>query len=368
MKILYTAPLETYGTARMRMEVLEKSGHKIEGIDTDFPWSSVSRISRSIQKRRLKGKSITKINNQIVQYAKKKSFDLFWADKQEYLYPYTLKFLKSKGIKLVHFTPDPYFVLSWKRTPLMEKCMPLYDVLITSKKYELEMYRKKFKKVIYMPLGFCEHVHRPLKPKNSTLSEQFNSDVSSIGGWEARRVRLLDLIAKKTQCNLKIWGYGWDYIRDGKWTPKRWWMLKRNAGKEKFSIQKYPMLSKSYQGGEIYGDDYAMALSGSKIGIGFLRDVCPDQHTTRTFEIPACRSMLLADRTKEHMEFFEEGKEADFFSSETELISKVKYYLKNDKIRKKIAENGRKRCLKSGYSYKERLKKVLKQISKEKLL
>ena len=58
----------------------------------------------------------------------------------------------------------------------------------------------------------------------------------------------------------------------------------------------------------MYADDYARALTGSQIGLGFLRKVCPDQHTTRTFEIPACGSMLLADRTDEHRGFFQEGK------------------------------------------------------------
>ena len=45
-----------------------------------------------------------------------------------------------------------------------------------------------------------------------------------------------------------------------------------------------------------------------RIGLGFLRNVCPDQHTTRTFEIPACGSMLLADRTDEHLAILQKAK------------------------------------------------------------
>jgi hypothetical protein len=46
------------------------------------------------------------------------------------------------------------------------------------------------------------------------------------------------------------------------------------------------VLARAYQGGEVYGDDYARALTDSKIGFRFLRKVGPDQHTTRSFEIP----------------------------------------------------------------------------------
>ena len=54
-----------------------------------------------------------------------------------------------------------------------------------------------------------------------------------------------------------------------------------------------PLLAARHQGAEVYAEDYARAVTGAKIGLGLLRGVCPDQHTTRTFEIPACGSMLL---------------------------------------------------------------------------
>ena len=82
-----------------------------------------------------------------------------------------------------------------------------------------------------------------------------------------------------------------------------------------------------------------------------MRKVCPDQHTTRTFEIPACGSLLLADRTEEHQEFFEEGKEAEFFDSCDELLDKLKFYCSNEAARKRIADGGYKRCKEGGYAY-----------------
>ena len=210
-----------------------------------------------------------------------------------------------------------------------------------------------------MPLGSAEAVHRPLSPASQSLSDQFRSDVSFVGGWDPRRERILGAIADKVDCDLKIWGYGWDHLHDGRWTPRRAYRLRLLAGKEPFEIREIPRLSARLQGPEVYGDAYAWALSGARISVGFLRQVWPDQHTTRTFEIPACASLMIADRTDEHQMFFEEGQEADFFSSEEELLDKVRFYLTNEALRERIALRGYQRCVDSGYSYRSRLEVAL---------
>jgi spore maturation protein CgeB len=71
---------------------------------------------------------------------------------------------------------------------------------------------------------------------------------------------------------------------------------------------------------------------------------------------------MLAERTSEHLEMFEEGEEAEFFDSHAELIEKVKFYLKNEPERRRIAQAGRERCLRSGYSNHERLKEIMRNI------
>ena len=159
--------------------------------------------------------------------------------------------------------------------------------------------------------------------------------------------------------DLKIWGGYWDFLKDGRWTLRRRFILNQLAGGAPYQIHRHHELADQWQGGEVYGDDYARALTGSKIGLGFLRKVCPDQHTTRTFEIPACGSMLLADRTPEHMDFFEEGKEAEYFSSQGELIDKVRFYSENCTSRSRIARAGYDRGIKSGYCYMARIRATM---------
>jgi spore maturation protein CgeB len=139
-------------------------------------------------------------------------------------------------------------------------------------------------------------------------------------------------------------------------------VLRRVAGPEPFRFERDGIIAAAYQGGEVYGDDYPRALSGAKIGIGFLRRVCPDQHTTRTFEIPACGSMLLAERTAEHQDFFEDGREAEFFESREELVDKARFYCCHEPARRAIAAAGYRRCVDGQYAYVHRMRMALTKI------
>jgi hypothetical protein len=179
-----------------------------------------------------------------------------------------------------------------------------------------------------------------------------------LGGWEPRRERLLHDVAC-SGVNLKIWGGYWDFLHDGKWSLRKHVILRQLAGGDQFRVHKDQLLAQAHQGNEVYADDYARALTGSKIGLGFLRKVCPDQHTTRTFEIPACGSLLLADRTDEHREFFEEGREAEFFGSREELLDKIKFYCANDDARTRISRAGYERCISGKYDYVHRMETAL---------
>jgi len=57
---------------------------------------------------------------------------------------------------------------------------------------------------------------------------------------------------------------------------------------------------------------------------------------------------MLAERTQMHMSLFREGIEAEFFDSVAEMSDKVRYYLKNDKSRKAVAEAGYRKVLRLG--------------------
>jgi hypothetical protein len=357
MKILYLGEIDTGQTALMRMRALGRLGHLVRGVHTSQPWKGARWFRRQLQRRTHRGSIVDEINSTIMSAAREFRPTLVWADKQQFVRADTIEGLRRLGARTVHFTPDPYFSLDWKRTRLMDEAMAAFDALVYCKSYERQQYRALNKPIVYMPLGYCDEVHRPL----ASESARWNCAVGFLGGWEPRRERFLQALTT-AGIDLKIWGGYWEFLRDGKWTPRRHIILRQLAGKDRFHFHTDELLSRAYQGGEVYADDYARALTGSRIGLGFVRMVCPDQHTTRTFEIPACGSLLLADRTQEHPEFFEEGKEAEFFGSCEELLEKVKFYCTNESARKRVAEGGYKRCTEGGYAYVCRLRVALQEL------
>ena len=357
MKILFLGPVHTGQTSLMRMRALQRLGHEVRGVHTVEQWTNATWLQRNLQRRVQRGAIIRAINQAVLNEAREFRPELVWAEKQEFLHIETLHEMRRIGARLIHFTPDPYFSLEWKRTRLMDEAMTAFDILVYCKCYERNQYEKLRKALIYMPLGYCDEVHRPLPSSDS----RWHSDVGFLGGWEPRRERLLRAVVQ-AGIELKIRGSNWDFLQDGRWSLRRYIVLRQLAGRDPFRIHDDPLLASAYQGDEVYADDYARAITGSRIGLGFLRQVCPDQHTTRSFEIPACGSLLLADRTSEHCDLFEEGREAEFFGSAAEMMDKLKFYATNFEATRRMAAAGRDRCLRSEYAYIHRLKSALQKI------
>lgn len=358
MKILFLGEIGRGQTSLMRMRALERLGHTVQGVHTVEPWRRTSWLRRQMQRRLGRGPVVEEINRSVLAAAREFQPELVWAEKQEFLRSDTLDQMRRGGARLVHFTPDPYFSLSWKRTALMDAALTSFDTLVYCKSYERADYAALGKPLVYMPLGYCDEVHRPLPSEDP----RWSCEVGFLGGWEPRREHLLHAVAA-LGADLKIHGGYWDFLADGRWTLRRQVILSQLAGRERFSVHRDLLLAKAWQGGEVYDDDYARALSGAEIGLGFLRKVCPDQHTTRTFEIPACGSMLLADRTDEHRAFFEEGQEAEFFGEREELLDKLKFYVNDKAAARRIAARGLERCRRGRYAYIHRLQDALGAIA-----
>jgi hypothetical protein len=80
----------------------------------------------------------------------------------------------------------------------------------------------------------------------------------------------------------------------------------------------------------IYNDDYVKAICASAINLCFLRRGNRDKQTCRSVEIPACGGFMLHERNDEIEALFRAGREAAYFSGDTELIEQCHFW--HDKL------------------------------------
>ena len=90
----------------------------------------------------------------------------------------------------------------------------------------------------------------------------------------------------------------------------------------------------------LFGKDMLNILKKSKILINKHIEDTEYAGNMRLFEATGCGSMLITDYKKDLENLFVLDDEIIVFNSNDELFDLIKYYLKNDKIRLKIAKNG----------------------------
>ena len=120
--------------------------------------------------------------------------------------------------------------------------------------------------------------------------------------------------------------------------------------------------------GPVYLGDYVRAINGGKIGLGIVSKWNRNTTAGRIFEIPACGTMLLAERNTVIERLYEDGKEAVLFGAGQELIDKAAYYLERPEERRAIGQAGRRRCLANQCSWRHRVAEVLAELQAENLL
>ena len=116
-----------------------------------------------------------------------------------------------------------------------------------------------------------------------------------------------------------------------------------------------------YLGNGVYGKDYVTTLQNAKMAWGAISKWIPELHTTRTFEIPACGTVLVTERNTETLQFFNED-EVLFFSNEAEMVDKISVLLLDDEALQQISQKGHLRATTSGYDYQSQLLHICSNI------
>ena len=340
MKILSVGSMSGLSnTCLHRHWALEKLADEIDVVNTrEKPFSFWYRIAHKLflQGFPIRLPDNSKANQKIKALIEKSNdfpYEVLWIDKGITINPETLIYIKqfSPQTKIVSYSPDN-MALRHNQSYNYLKSVHLYDVHFTTKSYILDdMRRLGALKIIFTNKHFEQGFHYP---RNLTGEEirRLGGDVGFIGAWEKERCESILYLANN---GIKVRVFG-----DSKWRAYN--------GIDNLEIMP-----------GIFSEDYSKALQAFKISLCFLRKMNFDLQTSRTMEIPACGGFMLAERTKEHLGLFKEGKEAEFFSTNEELLEKCRYYLKHEEARKRISSAGTLRCKKSGYSNEESMRRMI---------
>lgn len=333
-RILFIGDLNKYGRGYQRFRTLKEIGHDVVGYSHSFVSEGnticLPTFSQRIFSKLRLPKDEMGVNALLKTAIRETHYDVIWIEKGNMIWPSSLAMVKRHAhrSKLVSCSEDDMYAKHghslWYRWGLRH-----YDFVFTTKSYNVsELKELGARKTILFLDSFDEKIHHPMDLTQEDKC-RFGAEVSAIGAFEPERASSLLYLANHG-VKVTIWGNGW----------RNW-------------SARHPNLD--IRNEFLFGVDYSKAISATKININFLRKINRDEVTSRSIEIPACGGFMLAERTGRHLQFFSEGKEAEYFDSDAELLAKVKMFLTDAYRRQQIAEAGRQRCLSSSYSMREQL-------------
>jgi spore maturation protein CgeB len=250
---------------------------------------------------------------------------IIWLGTQ--ILPSTLaKIRKETNTKIISYIhDDPFSHKYLNNTPkhhkyywrTLIKGLKYYNLNCFSKELNvIESYNFGSKKSVILRQFFTPAIHRPLKLTTDEIN-LYQCEVAFAGHFEndGRDIYIKYLIDNGIKVNL----YGdssWDFIDFSNW-PKNFKKMNRMSGNE-----------------------YTKALNGALFCLCFMSKLNRDKYTTRCFEIPACASILVAERTKELENIYCENEEIILFNDKKELLQKIKYLLNNPTLIDKMKQLG----------------------------
>ena len=107
------------------------------------------------------------------------------------------------------------------------------------------------------------------------------------------------------------------------------------------------------------GSFFRDATSAMAAGLVLLNSANRDQHTCRSFEMPASGLLTLAQRTPEHEELLIDEEECVLFDSQDDLWEKMQRLGRSPSEFRRIAERGWQRITGGGHTYQDRAKTIV---------
>jgi len=291
-------------------------------------------------------------NEELLDLIKKEKPDLFFAFMfTDELNPEILDEINKYTKSIAWFSDD-----HWRFDNYSRFYAPHFSNVITTYSKAVDRYKKiGIKNVVHSQWAANADIYKPI-----TENVKKEIDVSFVGTWSRPRGKIISAI-EKAGINIKTYGKGWSVGR-----------ISEKEMIEIFSSSKINLALNPAPG-------YFNANSLGRLLLKrSMNKIVPDFHIwdnfkswtkrgipqikARHFEIPACGGFLMTSMADNLGDYYKIGEEIVIYNDIKDLIDKIKYYLKNDQKRKKIAEAGYSRTIKD-HAYQKRFTEIFKKIT-----
>lgn len=337
MRVLLIGNGLPYHIGAFLKRALEQLGHEYRLVD-EAEYFEQSSLWHKIT-HRLVGRPLAygAFNRAVLENARYSNPQVVVVVKGSYLNPQVLSQVKAlTGATLVNYATDDPFNHNASTKDVVD-AIPLYDLYASPRRANIADLRQAgARQPVHAPFGYDPAVHFPESPAGPHEAKQWASDVVFVGGADRDRWPYLEAVARIPGTNLRLYGGYWN----------------RNS------------CLRPYACGFALGRNYRLALTSSKLALCLVRHANRDGHVMRTFEIPACGTFMLAERTDEHLELFREGQEIACFTSVEEMVDKIRYYLTHADRRLSVAQAGYQKVTTGRHTYRDRLSELLELVNK----
>lgn len=235
----------------------------------------------------------------------------------------TIKHISKSRITIGIFGDDEKFFDSHSDTTSI-KFAPCFTWVVTTYLPAVDRYKSiGLKNIIHSGYGANNFIFRKIKVKKTV-------NISICGTRNRLRIEFLNYLVLKGLL-IKVFGHGWSDTS---------------------------ILSER---------DYIYLINTTKINLNISEDEIGKntivQIKGRDFEVPMCGGFLLTKNNPLLRQFYVFGKEIEVYDSVEQANDKIKYYLKHEDKRKKIALAGYRRAQKD-HTYKKRFRNILKRVKR----
>ena len=320
-KILFVGDCNPNGYIYLRSQSIKRIVKKMDLIDVNEYINPSDRLKFTLAYRLQLSIFLKKFNNAIINKINENTYDLIWFEKPIFIFEETLRIINKMGIKSVSYNPDnPFGARDDGCWGLYLKNIKHYTHHIISRRSNYKNLKNMdAKDVIYIPLCSEKRLHFKEENINKEL------DITFIGTPYDNRFEFIDQLSRDLKTTIHIFSAEW-----------------RNL-KKKLGSRSNVIINNA-----VYNSKYRSVINKSKIMLGFITQSNQDDLSFRNFEITACGSFLLSQRSSLQERIFRENVEAIYFDDIHDCISKVDYFLANSEERENIASAGHKRSLQLG--------------------